>query len=50
LEKQEEIIVHVHDDPNDIEYSTAMRLQTREITDEQMHTFEGYASEIFAAF
>jgi hypothetical protein len=31
LEKQEEIIVHVHDDPNAIEYSTAMRLQTREI-------------------
>ncbi len=42
--------MHVHDDPNDIEYSTAMRLQTREITDEQMYRFEGYASEIFAAF
>jgi hypothetical protein len=28
--------VHVHDDLNDIEYSTAMQLQTREITDEQM--------------
>ena len=42
--------MHVHDDLNDIEYSTAMRLQAREITDEQMHKFEGYASEIFAAF
>jgi len=28
--------VHVHDDLNDIEYSTAMQLQTRKITDEQM--------------
>ena len=42
--------MHIHDDPNDIEYSTAMRLQTREITDEQTHRFEGYTSEIFAAF
>ena len=28
--------MHVHDDLNDIEYSTAMQLQPREITDEQM--------------
>jgi hypothetical protein len=28
--------VHVHDDLNDIEYSTAMQLHTREITDQQM--------------
>jgi len=42
--------MHVHDDLNDIEYSTAMRLQTREVTDEQMHRFESYASEIFTAF
>src|SRR5688572_33008253 len=42
--------MHVHDDLNDIEYSTAMRLHTREVTDEQMHRFESYASEIFAAF
>ena len=28
--------MHVHDDLNDIEYSTAMQLQTRKITDEQM--------------
>jgi GTP cyclohydrolase I len=39
----------LHNDPYDIEYSTAMRLQAREITDEQMQRFEGYASEIFAA-
>lgn len=42
--------MHVHDDLNDIEYSTAMRLHTREVTDEQMHRFESYASEIFSAF
>lgn len=42
--------MHRHDDLNDIEYSTAMRLQTRAITDEQMRRFEGYASEIFSAF
>jgi GTP cyclohydrolase I len=42
--------MHLHDDPNDMEYSTAMRLQTRQITDEQFHKFEGYAAEIFSAF
>ena len=41
--------MQVHDDPNDIEYSTAMRLHTRKLTDEQIHKFEGYASEIFSA-
>ena len=41
--------MHVHDDPNDIEYSSAMRLHTRKLTDEQIHKFEGYASEIFSA-
>jgi GTP cyclohydrolase IA len=39
----------LHNDPHDIEYGTALRLQAREITDEQMQRFEGYASEIFAA-
>jgi GTP cyclohydrolase IA len=39
----------LHNNPHDIEYSTAIRLQAREITDEQMQRFEGYASEIFAA-
>ena len=41
--------MHVHDDPNDIEYSSAMRLQTRKLTDKQIHIFEEYASEIFSA-
>jgi GTP cyclohydrolase I len=39
----------LHNDPHDIEYSTTMRLQARELTDEQVQRFEGYASEIFAA-
>jgi GTP cyclohydrolase I len=42
-------MMHIHDDPTDIEYTSAMRLQTREITEEQMQRFESYASEIFAA-
>jgi GTP cyclohydrolase I len=42
--------MHVHDDPMDIEYTTAMRLRSREITEEQMHRFEGYAAEILSAF
>jgi GTP cyclohydrolase I len=44
-----EIIMNLHNDPNDIEYSTAMRLHTREISDEQLHQFERYASEILSA-
>ena len=39
----------VHDDPKDIEYSAAMRLQMRELTEEQIYKFEGYAAEIFSA-
>src|SRR5215510_3955099 len=38
-----------HDDPDDIEYHTAMKLQTRKISDEQLHKFEGYTAEIFSA-
>lgn len=39
----------LHNDPNDNDYNTAMRLHTRQISDEQLHRFEGYASEIFSA-
>ncbi|HXQ34790.1 MAG TPA: GTP cyclohydrolase I, partial [Anaerolineales bacterium] len=42
--------MNLHDDPNDVEYHTAMELQTRNISDEQIRKFEGYASEIFSAF
>ena len=42
--------MHIHDDPDDLEYRTAMKLQMRQIPDEQFHKFEGYAAEIFSAF
>jgi GTP cyclohydrolase I len=42
--------MHIHDDPDDLEYHTAMKLQMRQISDDQFHKFESYASEIFAAF
>ncbi len=42
--------MNVHDDPDDIEFLAAENLQTRQISDEQFHKFEGYAAEIFSAF
>lgn len=42
--------MHIHDDPDDIEYLASMELKTRQISDEQFHKFEGYAAEIFSAF
>jgi GTP cyclohydrolase IA len=39
----------IHDDPDDIEYSSTIRLQTRRLTEEHIHKFEGYASEILSA-
>ena len=42
--------MNIHDDPEDVEYQTAMKLQARQISDEQFHKFEGYAAEIFSAF
>lgn len=42
--------MNIHDDPDDLEFRTAMELQMRHISDEQFHRFENYASEIFAAF
>jgi GTP cyclohydrolase I len=42
--------MNIHDDPEDIEYLAAMKLQMRQISDEQFHKFEGYAAEIFSAF
>ena len=39
----------LHDNPNDIEYGTAMRLQIRATTEQPFHKFEGYAAEIFSA-
>ena len=42
--------MNIHDDPDDIEYLAAMKLQMRQISEEQFHKFEGYAAEIFSAF
>lgn len=42
--------MNIHDDPDDIEYNEAMKLQMRRISDEQLQKFEGYAAEIFSAF
>jgi GTP cyclohydrolase IA len=41
--------MNVHDDPDDIEYSSAIRLHARKLTEEQIHKFEGYALEILSA-
>jgi GTP cyclohydrolase I len=40
----------IHDDPEDMDYLASMELNTREISDDQYHKFEGYAAEIFSAF
>ena len=42
--------MNFHDDPDDVEYRKAVELQTRKISDEQTHQFEGYVAEIFSAF
>jgi GTP cyclohydrolase I len=42
--------MNYHDDPDDIAYQTAMELQMRQIPEEQIQKFEGYAAEIFSAF
>jgi len=42
--------MNIHDGPDDIQYRTAVEVQMRKISDEQIHQFEGYAAEIFSAF
>jgi GTP cyclohydrolase I len=39
-----------HQDPDDIEYEQAVKVQKRTISEEQLRTFEGYVAEIFSAF
>ena len=39
----------LHNDPHDIEYREAVQMQTRIISQEEFHKFEGYAAEILAA-
>jgi GTP cyclohydrolase I len=40
----------LHDNPQDIEYRSAVQVQRRDLSDEQFERFEGYAAEIFSAF
>lgn len=40
--------MNIHDDPDDVDYLSAMELQKRKISGEQFHIFEGYAAEIFS--
>ncbi len=40
----------LHDDPDDLDFRMAMKLQMRQISEEQFDRFEGYAAEIFSAF
>jgi GTP cyclohydrolase I len=42
--------MNIHDDPDDNEFLATMKLQMRQIPDEQFHKFEGYVAEIFSAF
>jgi GTP cyclohydrolase I len=48
--RKQNTTMNIHDDPDDIEYLATMKLQMRQISDEQFHKFEGYAAEIFSAF
>lgn len=41
--------MNYHDDPDDVAYRTAMELQMRKISEEQLQKLEGYAAEIFSA-
>ncbi len=40
----------IHDDPDDFDYQAAMKIQSRQISDEQLLKYEGYIAEIFSAF
>ena len=42
--------MNLHDDADDIDYREAVKLQMRDISDEQIQRFEGHAAEIFSAF
>lgn len=39
----------IHDALHDMAYRSAIQLQSRDISDEQIHRFEAYAAEIFSA-
>src|SRR5688572_6774847 len=39
----------LHNDPHDTEYRQAVQVQMRNVSEEEIHKFEGYASEILSA-
>lgn len=38
----------LHNDPHDIQYREAVQLQTRAVSREDIHKFEGYAAEMLS--
>jgi GTP cyclohydrolase IA len=42
--------MEIHSDPDDQEFLAAMKLNSRQISDEQALKFEGYIAEIFSAY
>lgn len=42
--------MEIHSDPDDDEFLAAMKLNSRQISDEQALKFEGYIAEIFSAY
>src|SRR3972149_11738276 len=42
--------MELHSDPDDQEFLTAMKLNSRQISDEQALRYEGYIAEIFSAY
>jgi GTP cyclohydrolase I len=42
--------MHIHTDPEDMDFVASMDLQKRPVTEDQFLKFEGYAAEIFSAF
>jgi GTP cyclohydrolase IA len=42
--------MHIHTEPEDVDYVSEMELQKRPISEDQFRKFEGYAAEIFSTF
>src|SRR4030043_1044332 len=42
--------MHIHDDPDDYDLNDALKLKTRQISNEAIDKYEAYMAEIFSAF
>jgi GTP cyclohydrolase I len=42
--------MYIHDDPDDFDFRDSLKLKKRQISDETITKFEGYAAEIFSTF